>query len=369
MRMRKIKYISCAVVAALLAPLLRPAYSQSAAPPIAEVRTTTFEEHGGTRADEYYWLRERDNPAVISYLEEENAYLEQVMGHTNDLQETLFGEIRGRIKQDDSTVPYRQGDYFYYTRFEDGKEYPIYCRKRGSLEADEQIILDVNELAEGKGFFQVATTTTTEDERFFAFAVDSVGRRFYTIRFKDLTTGEYLEDEIPSVTPNITWATDNQTLFYTKQHPETLRWHRIYRHKLGTDTTEDVLVYEELDETFDSFVTKTRSKKYILIGSSQTLSDEYRFVDAATPAAEFTVIQPRERDLEYRVSHLGGHFYIRTNLDAENFRLMRAPVSNPSKDHWEEVIAHRPSIYLADFDLFKDFLVLTERKDGLTTCP
>ncbi|NNE47690.1 MAG: S9 family peptidase, partial [Rhodothermales bacterium] len=293
------------------------------------------------------------------------AYLDQVMSHTKDLQQTIFDEIKGRIKQDDSTVPYRTGDHYYYVRYVDGKEYPIYCRKPGSLDAAEQVILDVNVLAEGKGYFQVGQTAPTEDQNILAFAADTVGRRFYTLRFKDLTTGETLEDAIPDVTGNIAWANDSRTIFYSKQDPETLRWHRIFRHKLGTDPSQDVLVYEELDETFSSFVFKSRSKRYILIGSSQTLSDEYRFVDADQPEGSFTVIQPRERDLEYSVGHLGDYFYIRTNLDAENFRLMRAPISNPSKDHWEEVIAHRQSVYLADFDLFDDFLVLSERKDGL----
>ncbi len=354
-----------AIVVVLLA-LPQSLYAQAVTPPVAATHVTTFEEHGATRTDEFYWLKERENPDVIAYLEAENAYLEQVMGHTNDLQETLFEEIRGRIKQDDSTVPYRLGGYYYYTRFEDGKEYPIYCRKQGSLDSQEEILVDVNELAAGKGFFQVSGVRTSEDHTRLAFAADTVGRRFYTIRFKNLKTGEYLPDQIPNVTANVVWAADNETLFYTKQHPETLRWYQIYRHRLGTDPSEDVLVYEEEDDTFDSFVTKTRSKKYILIRSNQTLSDEYRFVDAAAPESEFTLIQPRERGLEYAVDHLGNHFYIRTNLDAENFRLMRTPVTTPSKDHWEEVISHRPSVYLDDFDVFDEFMVLSERKDGLT---
>ncbi len=340
--------------------------AQTAEPPVARVQPTTFQEHGGVRGDDYYWLRERESPAVIEYLEAENAYLDAMMAHTEDLQQTLFDEIKGRIKQDDSTVPYRKGGFFYYVRYEDGKEYPIYCRKRGSLEAEEEVILDVNQLAEGRGFLQVGGVTTTEDENIMSFAVDTVGRRFYTVNFKDLRTGEMLGDVIPSVTGNAAWANDHETFFYTRQDPVTLRSYQVFRHRLGTEVSDDVLVYEETDETFRSYVWKTRSDRFIMIASSQTLSDEYRFLDADQPTSEFRVIHPRERNLEYSVDHLGDYFYMRTNLEAENFRLMRAPVSSPSRSSWEEVIPHRESVYLSDFDVFEDFLVLSERRDGLT---
>jgi oligopeptidase B len=275
------------------------------------------------RTDDYYWLRERDDPAVIAYLEAENAYTEAMMAHTADIQETLFQEIRARIKQTDESVPYKRDDHYYYTRTEDGREYQIYCRKHAALDAPEQrlldspeqIMIDGNQLAEGHGFFSVGSLAVSPGQDILAYSVDTVGRRFYTISFKELSTGKLLPDVIPNVTPNLTWAEDSRTLFYVRQDPTTLRSYQVYRHALGTDAAADVLVYEEMDETFNCHVYKTKSRRYIVIGSYQTLSSEMRTLQADDPQGEFVVLQPRQRDHEYDVDHWGEHFYIRTNHD------------------------------------------------------
>ncbi|MGH7539754.1 MAG: S9 family peptidase, partial [Gemmatimonadota bacterium] len=312
-----------------------------------------------------YWLAERENPDVIAYLEAENAYLEAMMAHTEDLQEALFEEIKGRIEQTDLSVPFRQDDYWYYSRTEDGKQYPIYARKKGSLDAPEQVMLDVNALAEGHGFYAVSGLDVSSGQGTLAFGEDTVGRRIYTIRFRNLDTGEFLPDRIPGTSGNIAWAEDDRTLFYTVRDPQTLRSFRVYRHVLGSDPSADVLVFEEADEEFSCFVRKTKSKAYVMIGSSHTLSNEYRRVDAAHPEGEFTVVLPREREHEHSVDHYGDHFYIRTNDGAKNFRLVRAPVDDPRRQNWEEVIGARADVLLEDFEIFRDHLVVEERKDGL----
>jgi oligopeptidase B len=335
-------------------------------PPTAKVVPHELELHGDVRVDEYYWLRERENPEVIAYLEAENEYTEAVMAGTKVLREKLFEEIKGRIKQTDLSVPFRLDDYYYYSRTEEGKEYPIYARKQGSLEADEEVLIDVNEVAEGHGFTSVPMPRMSSDHTIMAFATDTVGRRFYTIRFKNLNTGELYEDKIEPVTSNIVWANDNRTVFYAKQDPVTLRRFQIYRHVLGTDPAEDQLVYEEADEEFSCGVGKTKSKRFIIIGSSQTLSNEYRYVDADDPMGDFQVFLPREPDHEHNLDHFGDHFYIRTNVDgAKNFKLMRTPVGQTGKENWEEVIGHRGDVLLMGIEVFRDHLVLTERKDGL----
>ena len=341
------------------------AVAQVVTPPAARAIPQRLEAHGDVRIDNYYWLNQRDNPEVIAYLEAENAYTEAVMAHTQGLQEALFEEIRGRIKETDLSVPYRKGDYFYYVRWEEGKDYPIYARKRGSLEAAEEIMIDVNELAEGYGFTSVRFPEVSHGQNLIAFAHDTVGRRFYNIRFKNLDTGEMLEDEIPQVTANVAWANDNRTVFYARQDPVTLRRYQIYRHVLGTDPAEDELVYEETDVEFSCGVWKTKTERYMIIGSSQTLSNEFRFLDADNPGGEFTLFLPRERDHEYSIDHFGDYFYIRTNDAAQNFRLMRTPVAHTGKEHWEEVIPHRDDVLLMGFEIFRDYLVLSERKDGL----
>ncbi len=334
-------------------------------PPVAKVVPHELEMHGHVRIDNYYWLRERENPEVIAYLEAENAYTEAVMAHTAGLQEALFDEIVGRIKQTDLSVPFFRDGYYYYTRTEEGKDYPVYARKQGSLDAEEEILVDVNELAEGHGFTSVSFPAVSSEGDLIAFAHDTVGRRFYNIRFKNLETGEYLEDEIPNVTSNITWANDNRTVFYARQDPGTLRRYQIYRHVLGSDPANDELVYQEDDVEFSCYVRKTKTDKYIVIGSSQTLSNEYRYLDADDPAGDFTLFMAREPDHEYSIDHFGDYFYITTNYEAENSRLMRTPVDRTSKEHWEEVIAHREDVLLLGFDVFKAFMVVVERKEGL----
>jgi oligopeptidase B len=351
--------------AAVVVFALIMAASQKVSPPIAKVVPHRLDAHGHVRTDDYYWLKEREDPEVIGYLKAENEYLDKVMKHTEELQHELFEEITGRIKKDDTSVPYWYEDYYYYHRYEKEKEYAVYCRKKGSLDAPEEIMVDANELAEGHGFFSIAGLRVSSGRDTLAFGVDTVGRRLYTIHFKNLATGEMYEDVIPDVTSNMAWANDNKTLFYAKQDPETLRWFQIYRHVLGSDSSDDVLVYEEKDETFESFVYRTKSKKYMMIALTQTLSAEYRFLDADKPDGDFTVILPREREHEYSVGHHKDKFYIRTNWKAENFRLMEAPINATGKENWRELIPHRPDVLLRDFDIFRDFLVVTERKESL----
>ena len=333
--------------------------------PVAKVEPEELEIHGDVRVDDYYWLREREDQEVIDYLEAENAYTEAVMAHTEGLQGELYDEIVGRIKENDESVPYYKKGYWYYVRYEEGGDYPIYCRKKGSMEADEEVMLDGNQLAEGHEFFRLTGLRVSPDQRIAAYSIDTVGRRFYTRRFRDLATGEDLGDLIPDITGNGAWANDNKTFFYTRQHPETLRWYQIYKHVLGTDPSEDVLVYEEPDEEFNSFVYATKSEEYLIIGSDQTLSSEYRFLDADDPDGEFQVIQPREADHEYGVDHYGDHFYIRTNWDAKNFRLVKTPVGATTKDNWTDVIGHRDDVYFQNFEIFRDHLVVQERSGGL----
>jgi oligopeptidase B len=333
--------------------------------PIAERRPVELEMHGHVRIDDYYWMRDREDEAVIRYLEAENAYTDAVLAHTEALQERIFEEIRGRIVEDDSSVPYKLRDYWYYTRQVEGKDYPIYARKKGSLDAPEEIMLDVNELAEGHSFYQLMGLSVSEGQDLLAFAADTVGRRVATIYFRNLETGEILDTQIPHVTGNMAWAADNKTLFYSKQDPQTLRSYQIYRYELGTDPAEAELVYEEEDDTFITFVSRTRSRDYLMIGSHQTVSNEYRYLRADQPTGDWQVLIPRERHHEYQADHFGEHFYILTNDEAKNFRLMRTPVANPGRATWEEVIAHRDDTYLGAFTPFADHLVVSERRNGL----
>ncbi len=334
-------------------------------PPVAEQRPMELEMHGDVRIDDYYWLNQREDPEVIAYLEAENAWTEAQMAHTEDLQETLFEEIKGRIKQDDESVPYFRDGYWYYTRYEEGKDYPLYCRKRESLDAPEHVMLDGNAMAEGHGFFSIGGWAVSEGNDILAFATDTVGRRIYGIQFKNLETGELYPDILPSASGNLAWANDNKTLFFTRRDLQTLRSHLIYRHELGTDPASDVLVYDETDEEFSSYVFRTKSKRYMMIGSRHTLSSEYRYLDADTPTGAFTVFLPREEEHEYDVDHYGDHFYVQTNWRAKNFRLMRTPVTRTAKRNWENVIPHRDDVLFEGFEIFNDYLVVRERQDGL----
>lgn len=342
------------------------ASAQVVQPPIAEPRPMTLEKHDRVRVDPYFWLRERDNPEVIAYLEAENAYFDAQMAPLRALQDELFREIRERIPQDDASVPYRLGNYSYYRRYEEGHQYPVFARRAGAPGAAEQILLDVNRLAEDHEYYAAiyGSGSISPDGRYLAWSADTEGRRFYTLRFLDMTTGEMLGESIRDVTGNLAWA-DGRTVFYAKQDTGTLRWDRIYRHELETDPAGDVLVYEEPDETFTTFVTKSRDGRFVLIGSSQTLASEWRFLDAKDPHGEFRVFEPRRRGHEYDVEHAGDRFYIRTNLDAENFRLVSTPETATSAGDWREEISHRDDVFLAGFDVFQDHLVVTERAEGL----
>jgi oligopeptidase B len=342
-----------------------PEMKASVKVPVAEKIEKELTVHGDTRVDPYYWLRERENPKVIAYLEAENAYTEAMLKDTEKLREKLFDEIVGRIKKDDSSVPYLDNGYYYYTRYEEGKEYAIHCRRKGNMDAEEEVMLDENLLAAGHDFFSLGGLSVSMDNRRMVYGTDTVGRRKYTLYIMDLEAGELSPETIPLTTGQAAWANDNRTIFYTHKDDETLRSNMIFRHVLGTGVDRDRLVYHEKDEAFSTFVYKTKSDKYLVIGSSSTVSDEYRFLDADDPQGEFRILQERERDLEYSIGHFRDHFYIITNLGARNFRLMRTPVTATSKENWEEVIPHREDVYLSDIELFNDFLVVAERKEGL----
>ncbi len=335
-------------------------------PPVAKIIPKELTAHGHTRIDNYYWLNQRDNPEVMAYLEAENAYKETVMAHTKDFQEKLFNEIVGRIKQTDMSVPYKDQGYYHYIRFEEEGEYPIYCRKKENLEAKEEIVLNVNEMAKGHDFFNVAGYSTSSSNNLIAYGVDTVSRRLYTLYFRDLTTGEAFDDQILNTSGRAAWANDNKTVFYALKDTTTLRPYKIMKHVLGTDPSQDKEIYVEDDETFNIGVYKTKSKKYMIIAAYQSLSTEYRFLDADNPDGEFKIIQPRERDHEYSMDHFQDKFYIHTNLDAKNFRLMETPVNKTTKENWKEVIPHRDDVLLQGFEIFKNHLVLSERKNGLT---
>ena len=333
-------------------------------PPKAEKINKELTIHGDTRIDSYFWLNERENPEVIDYLQAENEYIEAVMKHTEPLQEKLFNEIVGRIEQTDMSVPYKLNGYYYYDRYEEGGEYPIYARKKENLEAEEEVMLDVPEMAEGYDYYRVAERSVSDNNRFLAFGVDTVSRRKYTIHFKDLETGEILDDAIPNTTGSAVWANDNRTVFYAAKD-STLRPYKILRHVLGSDVSEDVEVFHESDNTFSADVFKSKSRQYIFIASYHTLSTEYRFLDADDPVGEFKIFNPREKEHEYSIAHFEDRFYIVTNWEAKNFRLMETGIESTTKEHWKEVIPHRKDVLLYEIDVFKDYLVLSERVDGL----
>ncbi|GAB7256404.1 S9 family peptidase [Polaribacter sp. OB-PA-B3] len=345
--------------------------------PVADKEITTLEKHGDVRIDNYFWMRlsdaqklsevrDKHTTKVINYLEEENIYHDKVTASSRNFEENLFEEMKGRIKEDDSSVPYKSNGYFYITRFEKGMQYPIFSRKKGNLDAEEQILFNVNELAKDFDYFQLGGLNVSLDNKLVIFATDTVSRRQYFLRIKNLETGEIYKDIIENTTGASVWANDNKTIFYTKKNPHTLRSEKIYRHVLGTPTSEDVEVYHEKDETFNAYVTKSKSDKYIIIGSSSTVSTEAQFLDADNPTGKFTMLQARERDLEYSVSHFEDHFYLLTNKDdATNFKLMKTPVTKTEKKNWVDVIPHREDTLLEDFSIFKEYLVLEERTNGL----
>lgn len=331
--------------------------------PVAQKRPVTLELHGDSRVDDYYWLRDRENPEVISYLEAENAYTEQMLSPFKGLQDILFDEMKSRIKQEDESAPYRLGGYFYYVRYEEGNEYPIYARRKGSLDAPEQIILDVNALAGDADYFAVRGFSVSPDGSTAVYGVDTTGRRFYDLYFLDIDSGDLLADKIEDTTSNLQWANDSQTVLYGRQHPDTLRSYRIFRHRLGD--AGDSLVYEEPDEENYLYITKSVSSAYFYLISSQTVSTEVRYLSADSPEGTPTVFLPREEGHEYFVTDGADRFYITTNDDAKNFKLMEAPLHDTAKECWQEVIGHRDDALLEDLDVFKDYLVVTITENGL----
>ena len=345
--------------------------------PKAEIQAKSLTIHNSTRIDNYFWMRLTDEQKtaknkdaqtqkVEAYLNSENEYFDKVTASTNNFQEELFEEMKGRIKEDDTSVPYFRNNYFYITRFEKGSQYPIYSRKKESLEVDEEILFDVNKEAEGYEYFQLGGLNVSPNNTLVAFATDTVSRRQYTIQIKNLETGNILTDKIENTTGGSVWSNDNKTLFYTKKDPLTLRSSSIYRHILGTDASEDVIVYEEKDETYSTYVYKTKSHKFIVIGSSSTLSSEFRIISADKPYGDWKIIQPREDNLEYSLAHYGDYFYIQTNKDgALNFKLMKTPVNKTAKENWVDVIPHRNETLLEDVSIFKNYLVIEERTQGL----
>lgn len=331
-------------------------------PPMADKKPKTTNIHGETLLDDYFWLREKTNPAVMAHLQAENAYSEAVMKPTAPLQEKLYNEMLSHIKQTDVNVPYRWGSYFYYTRTEDGKQYPIFCRKRGSLEAAEQIVLDQNELAKGQKFMSVGAFVPSDDGNLLAYTTDNTGYRQYTLRVKDLRNGQLFPESIERV-DNVVWATDNKTMFYVTEDAVTKRNDKFFRHVLGTDQSD--LVYEEKDELFDIGVGRSRDKAVILLEAASKTSSESRYLPADNPTADLKVVLPRQPDHEYDVDHRGNLFYIRTNKGARNFRVVTAPVTDPSEKNWKEFVSHRPAVKVEAISLFADHAVLSEWENGL----
>jgi len=338
-------------------------------PPVAAKKPYVVRApHGAERQDEYYWLRDdtRQDPAVLSYLEAENAYTDAVLRPLEGLEETLYQELVGRVKQDDATVPYLEDGYWYYTRFETGKEYPIHARRKGTMDAPEQVMFDVNEMAAGKNFFQFASIEISPDGRLAAFTYDDVGRRQFVAKVKDLETGELLPDEIRGISAGLMWGDDNRTVYYVENDPVTLLSKRVKSHVLGTPVAQDRLVYEEKDDSFYMGIGRTRSDEYLCIGVQSTVSSEMRCTEAKEPG-EFRVLAPRQRDFEYEADHLNGRWVISTNWDAQNFRVMTLADGQPwgDRNQWKEMIPHSPDVLIAGVTLFDDFITVSERSGGL----
>lgn len=359
----------------------KPTYTLTMTPdgaPIASKDPHTTTINGTTLEDNYFWMRLTDEQkeaatpdaqtaAVVEYLKAENEYTEKKLAHVKDLREKLFAEMKGRIKEDDQSVPIKENGYWYYTRFEAGKDYAYYCRKKDSMETGaEEILVNGPERAAGHEYYALGGWDVSEDNNILARSEDFVSRRMYEVTFKNLTTGEMLPDKLTDVSGGVTWANDNKTVFYTKKDTLTLRESQIWKHKLGTPQSSDVMVYEEKDEEFYTGVFKTKSKKFLVIASTQTLQSEYRVLDADTPDGQWRVIQPRTANLEYSIDHFEDNFYIVTNLDAKNFRLMKCPLDNTTKENWTDVIPHRTDVLLEGIEIFKEFLVVEERKGGLS---
>lgn len=358
-------------------PATEEAKKEDTPPPTAEKVAKELTANGNTRIDNYYWMKLTDEQKnadqkdeqtqkVLNYLTAENDYLSAKMKHTEALQEKIYNEIIGRIKQTDESVPYKDNGYWYYTRYTEGQEYPIYCRKKESLSGAEEIILNVNDLATGHSYYSITGLSVSEDNNLLAFAEDSVSRRRYTVYVKDLRSGKIIDTPVPNTEGDVTWANDNKTFFYTVKDSVTLRSRWIMRHKLGADPSKDQAVSEEKDETFYTGIYKSKSNKYLIIYAGSTLTNHYQYLDANTPNGKFKEFSPRESGLEYSIDHYNDKFYVVTNLDAQNFRLMETPVTKTSKENWKEKIAHRKDTLLEGIEIFKDYMVLSERANAST---
>ncbi|HEV7510508.1 MAG TPA: S9 family peptidase [Candidatus Acidoferrum sp.] len=363
-RIRLFSLLSVTLVAASSYVLAADDNSSSLpAPPVAKKVPKATEINGRELVDNYFWLRDKQNPEVAAYLQAENAYTDAVMKPTEGLQEKLYDEMLRHIKETDVEVPYKEGNSFYYTRTEAGKQYPIYCRKKGSLDAAEEVLLEVNELAKGQKFMSVRAFAVSDDGNLLAYTTDNTGFRQYVLAVKDLRTGKLLADHAERV-GSVVWANDNKTIFYTVEDATTKRQYQAYRHTAGTSGS-DKLIYEEKDERFDVYAGKTRSKAYIFLFSGSHTTSEAHYIPADQPTAEFKVLEPRKQDVEYYPDHNGSFFYIRVNDTGRNFRLVKAPVSDPRSANWQEVVPHRANVMLDDSDFFKNYYVLSERENGL----
>ena len=337
--------------------------------PIAPKKPKEITQHGQTRIDDYFWLRYKEDPEVLKYLHAEQDYLEEVTQHTKPLQETLFLEMKGRIKEDDASAPEKDGEYFYYTRYEPGKQYPLYCRKKGSPNSPEELLLDQNTLTGDNNFCRIGAFAVSPDATKLAYSVDADGSEVCTLYIKDLITGELLPETLTNTFGSVyehsgvEWAKDGKSFFYATLNPM-LQPYRVHRHILGTDPAADKLLYEEKDDTFFLWLTQSRSKDYILVYLHSTITDEWLYLPNDGTTDEFKVFQPRTRGIEYQVEHAGDKFYVITNENAQNFKFMQTPLDKTTKDNWQEVIPHRPDTYLTGMDVFADFLVLYERKGG-----
>ncbi len=346
-------------------------------PPVAKKENKELEKHGDVRVDEYYWMKLSDEQKsadapddqtqnVLDYLNSENDYTQKMTAHLEGFQEKLFEEIKGRIKQTDMSVPYFKNGHYYYTSYVEGSEYPIYNRKQKSLDNPEQVILDVNELAKPYDYYAARGLSVSPNNEILAFGEDTLSRRQYKIRFKDLSTGAFWPDEIENTTGGIVWANDNKTVFYTRKD-ESLRAYKIFKHELGKPSSEDQEVYHEEDPTFSCYVYKTKSDKYIVIGSYATVSSEFRILNANYPQGQFKVFQPRERDLEYDISHYKDKWYIVTNADgATNFKIMECPELNTERKNWKDFLPYKENVFINSLEMFKDHMVINERVDGMT---
>ncbi len=335
-------------------------------PPKAKIKEYRHQIHNDTRVDEFYWLNNSDDPEVIDYLERENEYYKKSTKHLKSLENKLFSEMRSKIKEDDSSAPYFINGYWYITRYEKNKQYPIYTRKKGSLSADEEILFDCNEMAKGHDYFKLVGINISPDNKKVVFGVDTLSRRKYSLKIKDLESGELLNTNIKNTTGYAVWANDNEHIFYTKKNLKTLRAESVFRQSIIQGKDSDKLIYWEKDSTYNTFVSKSKSNSYIFIGSFSTLTSEYQFLDASKPLDDFKFVQKRIEGLEYSVSHFKNNFYIYSNADdAKNFKIDVVPVLNPSKENWKTFLPHREEVLLEDIDFFKNFWVTTERINGL----